>query len=122
MGDLNDDPVNESVTKILNATGELKKISGGKLFNPWVDDYKNGIGTLEYNDSWNLFDQIILSAAFLNQNQDRFYFQQAKIFSKPWMIQQRGRYKGYPKRTYNFNKYVGGYSDHFPTYIVLIKK
>ena len=122
MGDLNDDPVNESVTKVLNATGELKKVSGGKLFNPWLDDYKNGIGTLAYNDSWNLFDQIILSAAFLNKQQTGYYFSEAKIFSKPWMIQQSGRYKGYPKRTYNFNKYMGGYSDHFPTYIVLIKK
>ncbi|MBK5283961.1 MAG: hypothetical protein JJE25_01030 [Bacteroidia bacterium] len=121
MGDLNDDPVNKSVTKILNATGEMKKVADGKLFNPWVDYYRNGTGTLAYNDSWNLFDQIILSSAFLHKEQAGYNFKEAKIFSKPWMIQQGGRYKGYPKRTYNFNKYAGGYSDHFPSYIILEK-
>ena len=122
MGDFNDDPVNESITKILNATGDLKKVSDRKLFNPWVDNYKNGMGTLAYNDSWNLFDQIILSAAFLNKEQTGYYFSEAKFFRKPWMIQQGGRYKGYPRRTYVFNKFIGGYSDHLPVYIVLMKK
>lgn len=121
MGDLNDDPVNESVTTTLNASGDIKKNSGGKLFNPWLEYYQNGIGTLAYNDSWNLFDQIILSPSLLGKEQPGFHFKEAKIFSQPWMIQQLGRYKGYPRRTYNFNKYAGGYSDHFPTYIILEK-
>jgi hypothetical protein len=122
MGDLNDDPVSPSVAVVLHATGDPKQVQRGDLYNPWVGYYKQGIGTLAYNDSWNLFDQIMLSSAFLDKNQKGFFFKEAKIFSKPWMIQQSGRYKDYPKRTYDFNKYIGGYSDHFPTYIELLKE
>lgn len=122
MGDLNDDPVSPSVAVVLNAKGELKQVQQGDLYNPWTPLFKNGIGTLAYNDAWNLFDQIIVSSAFLDKNQKGYFFRDAKIFSKPWMLQQSGRYKGYPKRSYNFNKYNGGYSDHFPTYIELLKE
>ena len=122
MGDLNDDPVSPSVAVILGSKGDKNKIKQGGLYNPWVEPYKQGIGTLAYNDSWNLFDQIIVSSGFLDKKQSGFFFSEAKIFSKPWMLQTSGRYKGYPKRTYDFNNYMGGYSDHFPTYIVLLKK
>ena len=37
------------------------------------------------------------------------------------MIQKQGRYKGYPMRTYDYSIYMGGYSDHFPTYITLLR-
>ncbi len=122
MGDLNDDPVNASVAKVLGAKGERKDVKPGGMFNPWTPYFKQGIGTLAYNDSWNLFDQIIISSGWLEKNQSGFFFKEARIFSKQWMIQQEGRYKGYPKRTYDFNKYVGGYSDHFPTYTVFLKE
>ncbi|HRH65950.1 MAG TPA: hypothetical protein PLU53_06615 [Bacteroidia bacterium] len=122
MGDLNDDPVSPSVAVVLGAKGEKEKVQRGGLFNPWVSMYKQGIGTLAYNDSWNLFDQIMISFGFINQNQDGFFFQDAKIFNKPWMVQTDGRYKGYPKRTYDFDKYAGGYSDHFPTYLIMLQK
>lgn len=121
VGDLNDDPVSPSVAKVLGAKGELKDVQRGDLYNPWTEFFKKGIGTLAYNDSWNLFDQIMLSSGFLNKDQKGFFYKEAKIFSRPWMVQQSGRYKDYPKRTYDFNKYIGGYSDHFPTYIELLK-
>jgi hypothetical protein len=121
-GDLNDDPVSPSVTVTLKAKGDMKQIQRGDLYNPWMDYYKQGIGTLAYNDAWNLFDQIMISSAFLDKDQKGFFFKEAKIFSKPWMIVQNGRFKGYPKRTYDSNKYIGGYSDHFPTYIELLKE
>jgi hypothetical protein len=121
MGDLNDDPTSRSVAVILNAKGEQDQVKRGGIFNPWMKSYKAGIGTLAYNDTWNLFDQILLSSAWLNQDQHGFFFREAKIYSKPWMLEQRGRYRGYPKRTYQGNRYAGGYSDHFPTYLVLLK-
>lgn len=122
MGDLNDDPVSPSVAKVIGAKGEKAKVGRSGFFNPWVEPYKQGIGTLAYNDSWNLFDQILVSGGFLNTEQSGFFYKEAHIFSKPWMIQTTGRYKGYPKRTYDFDNYMQGYSDHFPTYIVLLKK
>ena len=122
MGDLNDDPVSPSVAKVIGSKGDKEKVEKGGMFNPWVESYKQGIGTLAYNDSWNLFDQIIVSSGFLSKEQNGFFFREAHIFSKPWMLQAEGRYKGYGKRTYDFDNYISGYSDHFPTFIVLIKK
>ena len=122
MGDLNDDPVSPSVAVVIGAKGDKDQVQRGGMYNPWVKRFKEGIGTLAYNDSWNLFDQIMLSSGFLDTKQDGVFYHEAEIFSKPWMTQTTGRYKGYPKRTYDFDKYAAGYSDHFPTYIVLLKK
>ncbi len=122
MGDLNDDPVSPSVAKVIGAKGDKSKVERGGMFNPWVEPYQQGIGTLAYNDSWNLFDQIMISSGFLGKEQSGFFFREAHIFSKPWMIQTEGRYKGYPKRTFDFDNYISGYSDHFPTYVVFLKK
>lgn len=122
MGDLNDDPVSPSVTQVLKAKGDKEKVKPGELYNPWVSYYKDGIGTLAYNDAWNLFDQIMVSEAFLPNHQTGFFFHKALIYRKEFMIQNSGRYKGYPKRTYDFSVYLGGYSDHFPTYLVLLRE
>lgn len=122
MGDLNDDPISPSLTAVIKAKGDEKEIQRGDIFNPWMSYYKQGIGTLAYNDAWNLFDQIVFSSSFLNKEQKGVFYKEANIYKKEFMIQQSGRYKGYPKRTYDFNKYIGGYSDHFPTYIVLLKE
>lgn len=122
MGDLNDDPVSPSCAVVIGAKGEKKDVQRGGMYNPWMNYYKEGIGTLAYNDAWNLFDQIMISSGWLDESQKGLHFTEAKIFSKPWMVQKTGRFKGYPLRTYDFNRYIGGYSDHFPTYIVLTKK
>lgn len=122
MGDLNDDPVNHSVTIGLRAAGEAKNVLPGGLYNPWVKMYKTGAGTLAYQDAWSLFDQIIISPALLEKDQAGFFFYQAGIYKAPFMIENMGRYKGYPMRSYNGDTYRGGYSDHFPAYIVLLRK
>ena len=122
MGDLNDDPTSPSVAKVLGAKGEIKSVKDGELYNPWVDFINRGIGTLAYNDSWNLFDQIILSSGFLKKEQKGFFFHAAHIFNKQFMVTKTGRYKGYPMRTFDGNIYNGGYSDHFPTYCIFLKE
>ncbi|MFT4152374.1 endonuclease/exonuclease/phosphatase [Parafilimonas sp.] len=122
MGDLNDDPINASVTKILGAKGKMEDVKPGGLYNPWIDLYKKGIGTLAYQDAWGLFDQIIISYAWLDKNQEGYFFYQPHIFNKEFMVENTGKYKGYPMRTWDGNVFRGGYSDHFPTYIVLLRK
>lgn len=122
MGDLNDDPTSPSVAEVIGAVGEKEKVKEGGMYNPWADFLAKGIGTLAYNDSWNLFDQIILSYGFMDNSQKGYFFKQARIFNKQYMVTKSGRYKGYPMRTYSDGRYVGGYSDHFPTYCILLKQ
>ncbi len=121
MGDLNDDPDSPSITKALGAKGNRSSLHAGDLFNPWAEPYRKGIGTLANRDSWGLFDQIILSESWLDPNQIGLFYYQQYIFSQPFMKENSGRYQGYPMRTWDGNTYRGGYSDHFPTFLVLLK-
>jgi hypothetical protein len=122
MGDLNDDPISPSVTKTLGAKGKIKDVSRTDIFNPWVDFYKRGIGTLAYQDAWGLFDQVMLSGGWLDKNQSGYFYQKAVIFNADFLVQKTGKYKGYGKRTWDGMTYNYGYSDHFPVYLMFLKK
>ncbi|MEP6681869.1 MAG: endonuclease/exonuclease/phosphatase [Parafilimonas sp.] len=122
MGDLNDDPISPSITKVLGAKANIEDVKPGELYNPWINMYKKGIGTLAYQDAWGLFDQIMITCSWLDKNQSGYFFYQQHIFNKEFMVENIGKYKGYPMRTWDGNVYRGGYSDHFPTYIILLKK
>ncbi|MCB0507881.1 MAG: endonuclease [Bacteroidetes bacterium] len=122
MGDLNDNPTDESVVKYLDAVAKPEDCKPTGFYSPWINYYNKGIGTLAHNDSWGLFDQILLSKAWLNKKQDGYFLLKGSIFRKDFMIQKTGKYKGYPKRTWNYNIYNAGYSDHLPTYITLLQE
>ncbi|MCB9034624.1 MAG: endonuclease/exonuclease/phosphatase family protein [Chitinophagales bacterium] len=124
MGDLNDNPTNECMTKVLACKDKQEKTASDGMYNPWVDFYKKGIGTTAYRDSWSLFDQIVVSGNYLTKNNSSngYFYHKAQIINEPFMIQKTGQYKGYPKRTWDWALYNGGYSDHFPTCIYLLKK
>ena len=115
MGDLNDDPFNESVKKHIGTKAKISEMSSDYFYNPWEHILAKGFGTLAYRDTWNLFDQILLSNPLIDKKTKGYKFLTSKIFKKKFMIQQTGRYKGYPKRR------EGGYSDHFPVYIYLVR-
>ena len=122
MGDFNDDPIDESVEVFLNANGKQRKLKEGQLFNPMYKKFKKGIGSLAYNDAWNLFDQIVITQSFLGDDYSSFKFWNVNIFNKKYLVQQSGHYKGYPFRTYGGGEYQGGYSDHFPVYMYILKE
>jgi hypothetical protein len=122
MGDLNDNPTDASLVKVLKAQERKEDVEPGGLFNPWVSLYKKGIGTLGYQDAWGLFDQSIISYPWLKQDQTGYFFYRQFIFNREYLTENIGRYKGYPMRTWDGLSYRGGYSDHFPTYLVMLKK
>ena len=122
MGDFNDDPIDESLIKHLDAKKSERKTRPGDLFNPFYDMFQKGHGTLAYRDQWNLFDQIIVSYPLLGEDKSTFKLYQAKVFDKDFLKRDSGRYKGYPFRTHVAGIYMGGYSDHFPVYAFLIKE
>ena len=122
MGDLNDDPTDASVLESLSTAWDKKKVNADKLYNTMYDFHKRGFGTLAWADSWNLFDQIIISSPLLKANHYSWAFYKSGIYNKKYLQQKQGRYKGYPFRTFASATYLGGYSDHFPVYIYLIKQ
>jgi hypothetical protein len=122
FGDFNDEPTNISVMETLNAiTFKCDSIKAeylintrGELFNTSYQAYEEGLGTYKHRDEWNMLDQIIISG-YLITNPEFYYICNSFSIYKPYFIvTQSGKYKGTPFPTYGGNRYLGGYSDHFP--------
>ncbi len=122
MGDLNDDPISPSLTKVIGSKGNKADVKQSDIFNPWVDFYKRGLGTSPYQDAWGLFDQVLVSGAWLDKDQPGYHYMKAVLFKQEFMVQKTGKYRGYSKRTWDGSTYNYGYSDHFPVYVMLVKK
>ncbi len=113
-GDFNDTPQDASILSVLGADS-----SGSKgLFHPFSS--LNG-GSYCYQDRWEWLDQIILSRCLMTTNttQNHYVTESAKAADDNSLVQQEGKFKGYPYRTYAGNRYLGGTSDHLPVLIQL---
>ena len=123
MGDFNDDPFDKSIKKILGAKKNINDVKKNDLYNPFetilVDE---GVGSNAYRDKWQLFDQIILSEPFLDKNYKDYQLYKAGVFNKSFLINKKGKFKGYPFRSFSYGTFTGGYSDHLPPYIYLLKE
>lgn len=122
MGDLNDNPDNESVKEHLKSNRNIDKLKEGELYNPYYNIYKKGVGTNAYRDAWSLFDQIVISQGLISDDKSTCVYWKSNIFRKKFLIQNEGKFKGYPKRTFSYDRFQNGYSDHFPVYMFLIKE
>ena len=100
MGDLNDDPTNPSVKDHLNAKRKVSNLDIKELYNPMEDLAKQGYGSLAYRDSWNLFDQIIISTELTKKDFSSYRFYKAGIYNETYLVNAHGRYKGYPYRSF----------------------
>ena len=125
MGDMNDDPDDASMAKCLGARREISEVEEGGLYNPWWNMLASGQGTLQFQGSWNLFDQIILSSNLLNKSGKEDYSTlklfDYQVFRRDYLIQQEGAYRGNTLRTTAGGKWLNGYSDHLPTLVYLKK-
>lgn len=121
MGDLNDDPKDESIKKTLVTSEDANKSNKKTLFNPMENILAGGQGTLSHKGKWNLFDQIIITESIAKKQKGNYYFKSAHINNYPEVQETNPKYLGQPFRTYAGSKYLGGYSDHFGVYIVLTK-
>lgn len=119
MGDLNDGTYNKSVKEGIGAKLKKSEVQPMGIYNPFEQMAKDGHCSLFYRDAGDIFDQIMVSEAFIRPDYSSFRYWKAGIYNKPYMIQTTGQYKGYPLR-HGPNEI--GYSDHFPVYIYLIKE
>ena len=119
MGDMNDDPQDPSMAKCLGAKREKAEVGEGDLYNPWWNVLAAGEGTLQFQGSWNLFDQIIVSSSLLGDTGLKLTDYQ--VFRRPYLIQPDGPYKGNTLRTHAGGQWLNGYSDHLPTVVYLEK-
>jgi predicted extracellular nuclease len=122
MGDLNDDPTDKSLTKVLGAKGKADDVTKDEFYNPMYDMFKTGNGTMAYRDAWSLFDQVVVSKAFVNKKASGWQLYKAMVYRQPWLLQTEGAFRGYPFRTFVGDIFINGYSDHLPVYLFFLKK
>ncbi len=124
LGDFNDDPTSPSIKRVLKTKKSPKKLKPENLYNPYESLYNAGFNTLAHRDQIHLFDQIILSGTLIDtdKNYQTYSLFTTHIFKPKYLVQTEGRYKGYPKRSFANGYYTGGYSDHYPVYVYLVRK
>ena len=131
MGDMNDNPTDESMAKYLRGQEKLSDVTPTEFFSPYTAMLKAGYGSLCYQGVWSIYDLQLVNYSLacapdgglkiqpVTKNHGKEYY--GVVFKRPWMTTQKGQYKGYPFRTFSNGSFIGGYSDHYPTYIVVGK-
>ncbi len=121
MGDFNDDPINASLKNGLKAAFAPKDLSEDTPYlNLMYPLFKKGVASLAYQDAPNLFDQIIVSGNLISDQVGKGYsIYKTEIFAPAYLITRDGSWKGYPLRSWSGDTFTGGYSDHFPAFVVL---
>ena len=97
----------------------------GELFSPFLRMHKDGFGSQEYHGEWNIYDIILVNRALAVPEaggygickSDAFHY--GYVFDPPFLTQQEGRFAGTPLRTLSGGQFLNGYSDHYPTYIII---
>lgn len=111
MGDFNENPDDENLSEI---TGP------GALTNPFLSMFSEKIfSTFHYKEGL-LFDQILHSEQFLSQDYPLKYFA-SEVFRNNKLSNWDRNFVGRPFRTYAGTRYLGGYSDHFPVLMKLLR-
>ncbi len=122
MGDFNDEPTNNSILNTLKAEpvlcdtipGDFTEDSTDELYNLAYEPYKEGLGSYKYRNEWNMLDQMIVSKELLTGEKIHYICGSFIIYKPEFIVEQTGKYAGSPFPTYGGNRYLGGYSDHFP--------
>lgn len=118
-GDFNDFPTNNSLLKELGAKGTYENIKNIELYNLsyYLQEVKQEF-THRFQGEEGILDQIIVSGSLLDTNSTIYTtINDAHVFKAEFLLTKDPNFYGYvPFRTYNGGTYLGGYSDHLPTY------
>lgn len=128
MGDMNDNPTDVSMTDFLRGKEFIDEVTDEDFFDPFLSMIKAGYASLYYRGENNIFDIVMVNNALAHAPKGTFKIQPlvkkkyyGRVFNKPFMTNQDGQYKGTPFRTFSNGSFIGGFSDHYPTYIVIKK-
>lgn len=120
MGDFNDEPSNTSMREALITKGHTTDLKNHDLFNAMYEMEEKQMGSHLYKGQWHALDQIIMSNNLINCTAKICYHPNSvTIYKQEWMLETTGKYSGSPLRTFGGQKYLNGYSDHLPVYILL---
>ncbi len=116
MGDFNDYPDDISVTDHLGANDKKQT----KLYNMAIQLEKKGEGSYNHRGDWGMLDQMVISEG-LRYRKSGYGVQDNRmyVFRPDWLLFKHHRFGYLPTKTYTGRRYVGGYSDHLPVYLII---
>ena len=123
MGDFNDEPTSKSIIQVLGAACDKDQNFQGNLIDVMCQPHLHGKGTYRYKNKWLMLENIIVSKKlFASKSGMNLSGTEGNIYSPAWLLKYNPKAgEAIPYKTYGGDKYLGGYSDHLPVYIVLIK-
>jgi hypothetical protein len=120
MGDLNDNPTDSSIVKVLGAVEPASPLDPNHLYDLMAKPFREGAFTLKYRGYNDVFDQFIVSENLIDKNSaTHVRGNEGSIYNKKWLMFSHPKYGDTPNRTYSGPIYHGGFSDHLPVYIDL---
>lgn len=119
MGDMNDEPENESLAKTLGAKPNTTEPIANDLVNLMYDESIRKEGSYYYRGNWDMIDNMIVSGSLIVKEKGLgTTLNDGHIFHQKFMEFVNDRGEITPNRTYG-KTYYGGISDHFPIYMSL---
>lgn len=124
LGDFNASPVEKLMRLYMGRSGAKDAFMTCVL----NDVYRSGFGSYFADGTWLLFDNIFVNPDFFRNS--GFKLADAGVYAQPYMLHLAsdgktlvgGGRRNVPLRTFEGNKYLGGYSDHLPVFMVLEKQ
>jgi endonuclease/exonuclease/phosphatase family metal-dependent hydrolase len=124
MGDFNDEPNDFSLEFSLGAKLDTAKVQSGDLYNMMSNQFGDPTtGTLKFQQTWNTFDQFIVSHSLLRGVGNlQTHPRGAVIFDADFLLEDDPTHTGKRLfRTYVGMQYHGGYSDHLPVKVDVMR-
>ncbi len=118
MGDLNDEPVNYAVEKVLRAYNPDTVFGDTSLLNLCYRTKLKHSGSYYYwrTQEWDMIDNMIVTGNFFTAQKGLILKDKdVKLFKPDWLLYTNKKGVKSPARTYG-RYYYGGYSDHLSIY------
>lgn len=121
MGDFNEYPSNESISRTLGAFKQWEQAEAGNLYNTCFQyDGNESVGSHKFEGRWGMLDQFIISGHLLsNMNGLHTNLSLVNICNEPFLL-KKDRTGFAPKRAFLGTLFANGFSDHLPIYMDLI--
>lgn len=112
MGDFNEPPESPLFSDVLGVGQPGSEVGLLSL----ADRLPPGSGSLKYRYTWQLFDQVLISAALVQeQTLLQVDLSTVRLFDFDFLLEKDLQYGGLkPLRSYRGMRYQGGFSDHLP--------
>lgn len=124
MGDLNDPPDEYSVEHSLGAKLDSSNLQPGDLYNLMRNLFRDPArGTQKFRENWSTIDHFIVSRSLLKGERGlKAHPRGAVIFDADFLLEDDPIHTGKRlNRTYIGMQYHGGYSDHLPVIVDILR-